>query len=487
MSSVNPDVDLGALRRGESHARRRRRLGLPLAIALVAGFLVLLAWSLFDTLRGGVRVTVVRPQAVAGEGAAGGAAGGTLFQAAGWVEPDPFPLQVTAQAPGVVEAILVQESQTVAAGEPVARLIDKDARLALGRAEAALQQAVAEAERAETEDALARQAFEQALAVTEADLTAKAELAAREAGVQQARAQLEVAQGELLLQRWLQENHAAGPRQVELAQAREQQAQAELKLATAQRDAASARAARAASERALRLEDRQKVAAASAAKQVALARQRDAELARDEAKLRLERMTIQAPAAGVVLQRLAVPGMPLAELAPVCTLFDPGSLRVRVDVPQSEVRKAFPGQLAALTTEARLGHVYRGELLRVVSQADIQKVTLQVHVRVLDPDRWLRPEMLCQVRFLAGGGAGSQPSGSAPYSALLAVPQALVEGDAVWIVTADGTASRRAVQVVRREGGVATIGSGINLSDKVIDHGRQGLREGQRVEVVLHH
>src|SRR5262249_60892163 len=79
------------------------------------------------------RPPTVVPVPTPGAGARRGA-GTPLFQAAGWVEPRPTPLLVTALAEGVVEQLLVVEGQAVKAGEPVARLVDADARLALDAA-----------------------------------------------------------------------------------------------------------------------------------------------------------------------------------------------------------------------------------------------------------------------------------------------------------------------------------------------------------------
>src|SRR5262249_28425577 len=59
-----------------------------------------------------------------------------LFRAAGWAEPRPAPLLVTALAEGVVEQVLVVEGQEVKAGQAVARLFSADAKLALESAEA---------------------------------------------------------------------------------------------------------------------------------------------------------------------------------------------------------------------------------------------------------------------------------------------------------------------------------------------------------------
>ena len=71
-------------------------------------------------------------------------AGTHLFTAAGWIEPQPTPIRMSALAPGVVEKLLVVENQRVSAGEVVAQLVKEDAELAHRRAAAELQLRAAE-------------------------------------------------------------------------------------------------------------------------------------------------------------------------------------------------------------------------------------------------------------------------------------------------------------------------------------------------------
>jgi len=53
-----------------------------------------------------------------------------LFQASGWIEPDPFPIHVTSLYSGVVNEVHVLEGQKVAKGQLIASLVEEDARLA---------------------------------------------------------------------------------------------------------------------------------------------------------------------------------------------------------------------------------------------------------------------------------------------------------------------------------------------------------------------
>lgn len=476
MTTVNPNVDLQALRRAaELPPPRRGVLRYVVAGLLLVGFAAVLVWSLGDSLRTQIEVTVVRPTP---GGTTAVAAGRPAFQAAGWVEPDPFPITVTPLAPGIVAEVLVQESDRVEADQPVAKLVASDAELALAAARQELAMADAKLAEAQAADEIARDEFAQALAVTEADAVAKAELAARCAELEQRRAavrggeaNLEVAQEELTLQQYLREQGSSGPRQVELAQARLAAAEAELAdlhaaVATAEGalGAARARAARAAKDLELRFADRLRLAVAREQNAAALAARERAAVAVAEAELRLNRMTVRAPAAGLVLQRLAMPGSAVGAPEPVCTLWNPAHVRVRVDVPQADVAKAFAGQHARILAETRPNQPYHGEVIRIVQMADIQKVTLQVHVRVTDADEWLRPDMLCQVQFLAGDAATTPAAGGG-----LRIPARVVRDSAVWVVDPDGRAARRELTLGARGGDEVQVASGLNLTDKVID------------------
>lgn len=501
MSEVRPDIDLAGLARPETRAkpppRRRLRILLPLAILLVFG--AILYSTLGDLLRGAVEVSTVRPRVL--EDAPGSlSAGAVAFQAAGWIEPDPFPVHATALVPGVVAEVLVLEGAQVRKGDAVARLFDEEAHLAQAAADAALARAQADAARAEVDADFAQRTLDAALAVTEAARSARAELdgkraelASREAAALEGEARLRVAQEELVVQEELLAADAAGPRAVELAQARVQEARsaldvlrADAALVRAEVERAAARNDRASADLELRLEDRLRRESAQAALTEKRAIVREAEVARDQAALRLERTTVRAPTDGIVLERHVAPGEVLEAGAvgtPVLSLYDPASLRVRVDVPQSEIGKVAVGGRAAIQAETRPGKPYAGEVVRVVHRADIQKVTLQVHVRVLDGDALLRPEMLCQVRFLSAAPAGARPGG-ATVSGRVAVPLRLLDGDRIWVIDgASGTAMRRKVERGAELGEWIEIASGINASDKLIDHGREGLSEGARVHV----
>jgi len=309
-----------------------------------------------------------------------------------------------------------------------------------------------------------------------------------------------VATEELAVQRYLAEHGGAGPRQVELSEAKVDvekaalaQMQADAALAHAEAEKSAARLARAGRERELRLPEKLRVQSADAAVAVAAAAVAEATAAAKRAALTLERTVVRAPGAGdpsapatlVVAQRLVATGSSVGGEGRevVATLFDPEHLRVRVDVEQSEVRKLALGQHARIAAPTRPGKPYDGEVTRIVAQANVEKVTLQVHVKIAQPDAALRPEMLVEVAFQTTA-AVADATGETPATRAVWIPARLIEDGSVWIVdAATGRAARRTVEVATRDGERSLVTRGLDLSDKVIDGGRAGLAVGRRLEI----
>ena len=64
-------------------------------------------------------------------------------------------------------------------------------------------------------------------------------------------------------------------------------------------------------------------------------------------------------------------------------------------------------------------HTYKGVLRQVIPTADRTKATVTVKVSILDKDKYLRPEMSCNVTFLEPQkktqSAGARRSASSPF------------------------------------------------------------------------
>jgi multidrug efflux pump subunit AcrA (membrane-fusion protein) len=357
---------------------------LPLAVLLLA--LGLLAYAAQDTLlpRREVRVVPV----VVKTGVESSA--GVTVQAPGWLEPDPYPVAVSALTDGIVKDVLVLEGEVVKKGQVVARLVDDDARLARDRAAAAL------AEKRAARDAAQRQwdnPVERKRAVEVADAMAeetRAELKKLESDVAAEVATSEELKEEYARRERLRETSAAAGLEIVQAQRRYESQLARLAAAKAQKPVleqklrqreADAVAAR--EHLRLRIEEAEALAEAKAAADVA-------EVAWQEACLRLDRTEIRSPTEGVVMTRLAEPGAKLMaasdhpQSAQAVRLYDPKRLQVRVDVPLADAARVGVGQEAKVVVHVLPDREFRGRVTRISGEADLAKNTLQVKVAVID-------------------------------------------------------------------------------------------------------
>ncbi|MFM9996902.1 MAG: efflux RND transporter periplasmic adaptor subunit [Phycisphaerales bacterium] len=505
----------------------RTRVLLP--VVVLGGMSLVLLYTGWASMRQAVEVRVVPvvvkpidPSVVnsGGDVAPGGPPDGvSVAQAPGWIEPDPFPIGVSALADGTVREVLVLEGQRVEAGQVVARMVDDDAKLAVAMIEGELAGARAAVAVAEADLDAARTNWEnpigrlRAVAVAEALVAeSKAELERHDAGVALEDAKLDQMRDECdrLMKTVVKGAGADG----ELAQSLLMQAVQERALEQAQahggivaaklrQHEAELTAAREGFR--LRIEEKRALAAAQAGLQTAHAHLLQDEVKREEAALRLSRMEVRAPVAGTVLSRAVEPGSRLMlesnsmNSTVALRLYDPSKLQVRVDIPLADAAKVGVGHRAEVTTEALPDSVFRGVVTRRMDEANIQKNTVQVKVAIENPTPVLRPEMLARVRFYPprpGGTGATLPAGGDGAPGLRAgTGRVFVARDALhhvsdgrahaWVVDRrSDTASLRTVTL----GGTVMDGwiealSGLNAGDRVIVDGSDRIREGSRVRV----
>ena len=464
------------------------RWGLPIALLLAIATLLVVAGRDAIGIRVEVEAIPVALRAIEVEEASGSR--DSIVVAPGWIEADPSTHRIVALADGVVETVLVLEGDSIAADQPVATLVADDARIALERAEAEVARREAmrreaaagvEAARLERETLVGprrRAAIARADASRLEAASAAAEALADAASARHREVADELARLEALAERGGASEGAVARLRLRLATLAAE-SEARLRESEAARSAAESAAAEqdaSAKELDLLIEETLALASAEASLAAAEAEVRLAIAARDEASLRLDRMTVRSPIAGVVIERLAVPGMRLGgDLAAIAEVYDPSRLQVRVDVPLAEVARIGVGQSAEISLDLLPDRVFRGVVTRLVHRADLAKNTVPVKVRLADPDPRLKPDMLARVRFLSAEGA----EGSRRVLTRVFVPETAIRSgpdsdpSATAIVGLDGD---RGVAETRR----------LVLGPTTIDGWREvveGLRAGERVVV----
>jgi len=131
----------------------------------------------------------------------------------------------------------------------------------------------------------------------------------------------------------------------------------------------------------------------------------------DYAQTMLDATEIRAPVAGTVLRRIAEVGEMITTSfagssgakSSVVALADLTDLQVELDISQSDFARISRDQACEMVAEAFPDHVYRCAIAEISPEANRQKASVQVKVKVLDPDDNLRPEMSARVTFLERG------------------------------------------------------------------------------------
>jgi len=175
--------------------------------------------------------------------------------------------------------------------------------------------------------------------------------------------------------------------------------------------------------------------------------------------LDLQNTVIRSPIPATVLQRNVEVGVFVTTgfvgdrgaKGYVLSIADLNDLRVELDISQNDFAKVLPRQPCWIVTDAYPDKRYEGVVDLISPEGNRQKATVQVRVKVLNPDELLKPDMNATVSFLsprklaATRGAGTSPSADRPG---IRVPATAVRDGAVFVVE-NGKACKRTVAVVK--------------------------------------
>lgn len=205
----------------------------------------------------------------------------------------------------------------------------------------------------------------------------------------------------------------------------------------------------------------------------------DLEAARIElaqAELALRYRTLRAPFAGVVGIPEVDRGDRITESTVIAPLDDRTPLFVDFEVPEAFSYGVREGGELTLTTWARPGDAFTGEVTAMGSRIDPLRRTLQVRATVANEADLLRPGMGFSIRMpLAGERFPSVPSIAVQWDR---------DGAYVWRVKADNTVEKVMVSVLKRTEGWVLLDGPLEAEARVVVEGLQRMRPGRAVEII---
>src|SRR5215471_13956862 len=445
------DADIKSLRIDRS-AKQKNRSGRGLLrwILVSFGLSVLLgvAFVIYGRLNAAVEVETVRVR-TASTASPGAPAGATILPATGYIITA-HKIELASKVSGRVAWIGVEKGDKVKQGQPLVRLEDEEFRAHVTEAQGQLNSLKA-----------------RLLALENG--SRPEETARSQADLEQVRADLENARVTLNRTRTLVEQGILAKQQLDDAQARY--------------DAQVARyASFEKSYTLVRTGPRREDIDAMRAQ----VRQAEGSLA--FAQTQLENTVISAPISGVILERNVERGefvttgfaSDRGAKGYVVSLADLNDLQAELDINQNDFAKLGPRQPAIITTDAYPDRKYQGEIEEISPEANRQKATVQVKVKVLKPDEYLRPEMNATVAFYEPEKPGEKGTNrDSAAKPLITIPSSTVRESAVFMVV-DGRAVRRQVQVSGKSQQGATISNGLAGGEDLIVNPPADLKDGQK-------
>lgn len=164
----------------------------------------------------------------------------------------------------------------------------------------------------------------------------------------------------------------------------------------------------------------------------------------------------------------------------VVSIADLNDLRVELDISQNDFAKVSAKQPCWIVTDAYPDKKYQGVVDLISPQANRQKATVLVRVKVMNPDDLLKPDMNATVSFLSTTKAPA--TGASEKSANIRIPTTAIRDNAVFVVE-DGRAKKRAVQLGQKSAtGEVEIRKGLIGGEDLIVAPPTELKDGDKIK-----
>lgn len=377
-------------------------------------------------------------------------AGETLFQAAGWVHADPYPIRATALVSGIVENIFAKGGDTVKKGQTLAILDKQDLKIELRRAQSKLE-----------ELKHIKDSYQLNIKVLEAQINENDSFAkTAEASAKTAKNRVKrLTEAGLGVSKFNQE-------QAELEYQEELSKIAEFKY----------------KNKVIKAQIKQTEHHILTAEYQVKTQQVEI----DKILLDISRCEIKSPIDGVIqtmYSRVGRKQMMSSDnevSTTVAEIFDPTRIIIKVDVPLNEFSKVKMGEKARVRLES-ISTVLDGYIDAIEGKADYQKNTLEVHVKIPNGHPKLRPDMLAQVEFISGIQEISEHQETKNGTF---IHKNTLLNSTLYLVKLDGTVQIKKIETgSQKDGDWVEIRNGLQPGQKAIYSPDANIKAGQKIKI----
>lgn len=193
-------------------------------------------------------------------------------------------------------------------------------------------------------------------------------------------------------------------------------------------------------------------------------------------QLQLNWTKIRALSEGYITERLIEVGDRVNANQQVYTIEDFKPLLIRVFVPTSDAIQLKTGMPAEVMTNVLKGTVFPGDVKLINPRIDVQTGTVKVTVEVFDESLHLKPGMFVEVRIAIGAKED-----------VLVIPRKAIlykQNKTYVFVLKRNQVSQREILLGMIEEDHVEVTSGLDDGEVIVIVGVEGLKDGQRVDVV---
>jgi multidrug efflux pump subunit AcrA (membrane-fusion protein) len=175
-------------------------------------------------------------------------------------------------------------------------------------------------------------------------------------------------------------------------------------------------------------------------------------------------LELNAPLAGVIIERAAAIGELIAKGQSVGTISDLRELWVIAEVTERDIARVKPGQESAFTVPAYPGETFHGQVALVEHHVEPQSRTVEVRILTDNADARLKPGMFADVEIV-----------TAIRDDVLTVPESALQTDGenqiVFVALADRRFERREVKRGLERAGRVEILEGLKPGETIVTEG----------------
>jgi membrane fusion protein, heavy metal efflux system len=175
--------------------------------------------------------------------------------------------------------------------------------------------------------------------------------------------------------------------------------------------------------------------------------------------------SVPAPINGIVLTRVANPGLVTNMAQELFTVVDLSTVWVMASINEKDFSTIHVGAIATVTAPAYPGRLWKGRVVYIQPQVDPNTRTAQARIEVANPEESLRLDMYMDVAFMSAGGKGL----TVPESAV----QAIGDKQYVFLPVSDseGSFTVRQVRLGPASNGFYPVLEGLKVNDEVVKDG----------------